>query len=277
MPELPEVELVARFLNKLLQGRQIHNARLMRQRLAPHSTPEVFSEMLSGASITSVDRRGKHILFSLDNGCTLVTHLRMSGRFMLLNDEVELPKFTHAVLELDGDQRLVFQDQRHFGFMRIARSEMIAELPEIRKLAPEPFSDEFSPDYLHNSLKRSTRTVKASLLDQSRVCGLGNIYAAEALFLSAIHPSKRSNTLSRPRTAVLHSNIRRILQEAIDAGSTLNVDPSDSDSAYNGGEYERYWRVYDREGDACPSCGTAIRRLKHSGRSTFYCPACQRR
>ena len=277
MPELPEVELVCRFLNKLVSGRRIDNAQLLRQRLAPHLTPRLFSKSLSGSTITSVHRRGKHILFDLDNGRTLLTHLRMSGRFMLLPADSELPKFTHAIFELDGGELLIFQDQRHFGFMRIAKTTEINGLPEISKLAPEPFSDEFSPAYFYNSLRRSKRSLKEFLLDQSRVCGLGNIYAVEALFLAGIHPTKPTNTLSAKRTELLHLNIRKILTEAIDAGSTLKIDPADSDSAYYGGEYERYWRVYDREGKPCIQCGTTLRRLKQAARSTFFCPKCQKR
>jgi formamidopyrimidine-DNA glycosylase len=201
----------------------------------------------------------------------------MSGRFMLLSAEADLPKFTHAIFELDNGKSLIFQDQRHFGFMRIAKTRDLNELAEIDRLAPEPFSDEFSASYLYASLRRSSRSLKEFLLDQTRVCGLGNIYAAEALFLAGIHPTKRTNTLSLKRAEILHLNIRSILAEAIEAGSTLNIDPSDSDSAYYGGEYERYWRVYDREGQACTQCGTTIRRLKQAGRSTFFCPRCQKR
>jgi formamidopyrimidine-DNA glycosylase (fpg) len=277
MPELPEVELVCRFLNKLVSGRHIMNAQLLRQRLAPHSTPRSFSKNLSGSRINSVHRRGKHILFDLNNGRTLLTHLRMSGRFMLLQAEIEPPKFTHAIFELDTGARLVFQDQRHFGFMRINATQEMSQLPEIKKLAPEPFSDEFSVEYLNGALRRSNKSLKEFLLDQTRVCGLGNIYAAEALFLAGVHPAKRSNTLSRPRTALLHENIRQILTEAIDAGSTLNIDPSNSDSAYYGGEYERYWRVYEREGQPCNNCGSPIRRSKQGGRSTYFCSTCQKR
>ena len=277
MPELPEVELVARFLDRLIKGRTILNAQLTRQRLAPHSTPNSFAKSLKGSTINFVHRRGKHILFDLDKGRTLLTHLRMSGRFMLLSAERELPKFTHAIFELDGGDLLIFQDQRHFGFMRAAKTSEINDLSEINKLAPEPFSNEFSPAYLRASLKRSSRKLKEFLLDQSKVCGLGNIYAAEALFLAGIHPSKRTNTLSMKRTERLHLNIRSILDEAIEAGSTLNIDPADSDSAYYGGEYERYWRVYDREGRPCLQCGSTIRRIKQAGRSTFFCPQCQKR
>ena len=277
MPELPEVELVCRFLDRLVTGRTIVDARLLRDRLAPHSTKITFSNDLRGSTIASVARRGKHILFQLKNGKTLLTHLRMSGRFMLLPVEEELPKFAHAIFELDEGGMLVFQDQRHFGFMRVTETANVGELPEIKKLAPEPFSDEFSPSYLYAALRNSSRRLKEFLLDQSKVCGLGNIYAAEALYLAGIHPSKRANNLSMKRAKVLHANIRNILQEAIDAGSTLNADPADSDSAYYGGEYERYWRVYDREGKPCVQCGVSIRRLKQTGRSSYFCPHCQKR
>lgn len=277
MPELPEVELVTRFLDQLVTNRTITNAQLLRQRLAPHSSPRTFAKDLKGSKINFVHRRGKHILFDLNSGRTLLTHLRMSGRFMLLPTGDDLPKFTHAIFELDNGEMLAFQDQRHFGFMRVAKTHSLKLLPEIAKLAPEPFSEEFSPAYLYTSLKRSSRAVKEFLLDQSRVCGLGNIYAAEALFLSCIHPSKRANTISFKRAVTLHGNIRSILEEAIDAGSTLKIDPKDSDTSYYGGEYERYWRVYDREGLPCPVCGEAIKRLKHGARSTFLCTLCQKR
>jgi len=277
MPELPEVELVTRFLHTLVSGCRIVRAELLREKLCPNSLQMAFAKQLENSTIEGVRRRGKHILFDLDNGSTLITHLRMSGRFMLLAPETELPKFTHAVFHFGDGERLVFQDQRHFGFMRIVPTNQVDETPEIKKLAPEPFSDHFSTAYLYSRLKTSNRSLKEFLIDQTRVCGLGNIYAAEALFLAGIHPSKRTNTVSRIRTAQLHQKILAILTEAIDAGSTLKIDPADSDSAYYGGEYERYWRVYDREDQPCPKCGTAIRRLKQGGRSTFYCAKCQRR
>jgi len=277
MPELPEVELVTRFLNRLVAGRKIEEAELLRPKLAPDSAPAEFDADLRKSKINFVHRRGKHILFDLDNRRTLIAHLRMSGRFMLLGAQNENPKFSHAIFHFAGGERLVFQDQRHFGFMRITQTDSVADAPEIRKLAPEPFSDTLSVDYLHSKLKSSNRSLKEFMIDQTRVCGLGNIYAAEALFLAQIHPAKRSHTVSRPRAAALHEKIVQILQEAIDAGSTLNIDPADSDSSYYGGEYERYWRVYDREKMPCIVCGAPIRRLKQGGRSTFYCAKCQRR
>jgi formamidopyrimidine-DNA glycosylase len=277
MPELPEVELVARSLDKLVSGRCIAKASLIRERLVPDSTPKRFARDLQNARINFVHRRGKHVLFDLDNGRTLITHLRMSGRFMLLPADRDDPKFTHAAFYFDDEARLVFEDQRHFGMMKIVRTEELTKAKELSKLAPEPFSDEFNFDYLRDRLRASKRTIKAFLLDQTKVCGLGNIYAAEALFLAGVHPAARSNRLSRPRTQILLEKIRETLGEAIGAGSTLNVDPENIDGSYYGGGYESRWRVYDREQMPCPSCGASIVRLKQGGRSSYFCPKCQKR
>ena len=141
MPELPEVELVAQSLNNLVKGRKILIAELLRERLAPENQPEDFAGKLKDSTIVSVHRRGKHILFDLDNGQTLIAHLRMSGRFQLLPFERENPKFTHAVFYFADEDRLIFSDQRHFGFMKIVETAHLSEAKEIKKLAPEPFSD----------------------------------------------------------------------------------------------------------------------------------------
>lgn len=196
MPELPEVEFVARSLNTLLSGRFITAAELFREKLAPETDSIQFSSMLHGTRVNFVHRRGKHVLFDLDGGKTLVTHLRMSGRFMILPVDRENPRFTHAVFYLDDETRLVFQDQRHFGLMKIVETPFLHESKELKKLAPEPFSDEFSTEYLRSALKRSRRSLKEFLLDQSKVCGLGNIYAAEAMFLARAHPAAVASKLS---------------------------------------------------------------------------------
>jgi formamidopyrimidine-DNA glycosylase len=277
MPELPEVELVASSLDRLVKKRRITAAELLRERLAPNIGPQEFARNLKNTTINFVRRRGKHILFDLDNGQTLVTHLRMSGRFLLLRRKKENPKFTHAVFHFEDDTRLIFQDQRHFGYMNISRTDCLEKLKEIAKLAPEPFSDAFSPKYLRDSALRSKRSVKEFLLDQSKVCGLGNIYASEALFLANIHPAKRADRLSRPKIATLHRMIVATLNEAIEAGSTLNVDPENIDGSYYNGSFESRWRVYDREDEPCPTCETTILRLKQGGRSSYYCPRCQKK
>ena len=277
MPELPEVELVAQSLDRLVSGRRISEAALVRARLAPDSPPNDFAERLSGVAVRFIHRRGKHILFDLDNDLTLIVHLRMSGRFLLLTDVHENPKFTHAIFDLGDGSRLVFEDQRHFGLMKIVATSDLASAKEIAKLAPEPFSDEFSPMYLFALLRRSNRSLKEFLLDQTKVCGLGNIYAAEAMFLAGIHPAIKTARLTRKRTERLYEEVRHVLAEAIEAGSTLNTDPQNTEIGYYGGRYEDYWRVYGREDMPCPTCGTSIVRLKQAGRSSYFCPSCQKK
>lgn len=277
MPELPEVELVARALDGLVAGRRMIAAELLREKLAPAHAPQEFARLLRGARVERVGRRGKHILFELDNGLVLIVHLRMSGRFLLLPSETPLPKFTHAVFYLDDARRLVFCDQRHFGMMKIAATSALSEVKELRGLAPEPFSEEFSPAYLASALKRSRRTLKETLIDQTRVTGLGNIYAAEVLFIARVNPFSIAADFSRRRIARLHRAIIDVLNESITHGSTLNVDPENIEGSYYGGAYEGRWRVYDREGEACHDCGALIRRTSHAGRSTYFCPRCQRR
>jgi formamidopyrimidine-DNA glycosylase len=277
MPELPEVELVARFLDKLSTGQSILVAELLRPGLAPETSPRKFARLLKNARIVRVTRRGKHLLFMFDNDRVLIVHLRMTGRFLYLPLEVPLPKHAHAVFYLDSERRLVFDDQRHFGMMKIVTRANLYEAKELRSLAPEPFSDSFTSDYLHAALSRSRRTLKETLLDQRRVTGLGNIYAAEALFLARINPFGLASAFSKRRAPRLHRAILDILTESLAHGSTLNVDPTNIDGSYYGGGYAGRWRVYDREGEPCLNCGASIRRLSHAGRSTYFCPRCQRR
>ena len=276
MPELPEVELVAKSLQSLVAGRLIESAELRRERLAPEHPPAAFAKSLAGAGINFVHRRGKHILFDLSNGRTLITHLRMSGRFMLLGPDRDDPKFAHAVFYFPDETRLVFQDQRHFGFMRIVPSDELGTAKELAKLAPEPFSDDFNPEYLRSVLKASKRPLKLVLLDQTRVLGLGNIYASEAMFLAKVNPKRRASALSGPKTDRLFEMIRAVLAESMAHGSTMNVDPENIDGSYYGGGYESAWRVYDREGEPCVDCDAPIRRVVQGGRSTYFCPQCQR-
>ena len=276
MPELPEVELVARSLDRIVKGRRIKRAQLLRPALAPETSPQTFARLLKCARIAEVGRRGKHILFMLDNARVLVTHLRMTGRFLYLPLEAPLPKHTHAIFHLDNEKRLIFTDQRHFGMMKIVKTAELDETKELRQLAPEPFSEEFTPGYLSKALARSRRTLKETLLDQKLVLGLGNIYAAEVMFLARINPFIVTATLSERRIPRLHQAILDVLAESLAHGSTMNVDPENIDDSYYGGNYEGHWRVYDREGQPCPSCNSKIRRLAQRGRSTFYCPRCQR-
>ncbi len=276
MPELPEVELVTRSLDEAVRGRQIANAVLIRGRLAPHTDPASFAKHLKNGVINRVHRRGKHILIELSSNRTLITHLRLSGRFLLLTPDDINPKFTYAVFEFDDDQRLVFEDQRHFGLMKIADTHELFETDELRKLAPEPFSAEFSDGYFYGTLRGSKRNVKELLLDQSKVCGLGNIYASEALFLSGINPKSAANRNSAKRAALLRLRILDVLNEAIRFAEMIPRDPVRIGEGVYGNGSVTSWRVYDRENEPCPNCSRPIARIRQGGRSTYYCRRCQR-
>lgn len=276
MPEMPEVEIVARALHQAVSGRRIVSAELLRPRLAPFAAPERFAETLRGGRIDSVGRRGKNILFDLDNGRTLLTHLRMSGRFMLLPPESEHPKFTHAVFHLDTDSRLIFQDQRHFGLMKVIESAGLSGDTAIAKLAPEPFSSEFCLGYLLRTLGRSGRTLKEFLLDQTKVCGLGNIYASEAMFLARLSPRRRAKNVAQRHIEPLLESIRGVLAEAISVAETKVPDPVIIGEGVYGDGVRADWLVYEREGLPCTACGAPIRRIRQGGRSTYFCSKCQR-
>jgi formamidopyrimidine-DNA glycosylase len=277
MPELPEVEIVARSLNKLVSNREIASAELLRPRLAPDTDPERFAASLANSKINFVHRRGKHVLFDLDNGRTLITHLRMSGKFMLLDRGLPDPKFTHAILHFRDGQRLVFQDQRHFGLMKIVNTRDLHDTKEIKKLGPEPLGGEFSVEYLRTALRASRRTLKEFLLDQTKVCGLGNIYASEAMFLAGANPRMIACRLSKPKTERLFENIRLVLTAAVELGSTLPIVPHDIGGSIYGNGSDWEWRVYDREGEPCRGCDSAIVRIVQAGRSTYFCRKCQKR
>jgi len=276
MPELPEVELVVRSLQSLVVGRSVVRAEILRPRLIPGISSDEFGNLLKGRKIENVSRRGKFILTTFDNNVTLITHLRMSGRFGYLPLEKALPKFTHAVFYLDNEMRLVFSDQRHFGMMKIAQTNEIEGSGELSKLGPEPFGESFTADYLRSVMTSSRRSIKEALLDQSRVVGLGNIYAAEVLFSARVRPTALAARLSRVRIDRIRGAILDILGDAVANGSTLRVDPENIDGSYYGGGFERQWAVYDRENEPCHVCGSVIRRITQGVRSTYFCPKCQR-
>ncbi len=276
MPELPEVEMVARHLRKLIAGRTITKAQLLRAKLAPENPPRQFAAWLKGVRVEEVTRRGKHILAHLSNKRTWVTHLRMTGRFVHVDADEAPPPHTHAAFWLDNGRKLLFADQRHFGMMLVVKTAELDSVSHLSKLAPEPFDAAFNASYLHEALQRSKQAIKLFLLDQTKVTGLGNIYAAEALHRAKINPQLPANKLSRARTEALHSEIVAVLTEAIEAGSTLETDPREVYGRYGDGAYEDSWRVYEREGLPCLTCGEAIQRLAQGGRSTYFCPRCQR-
>ncbi|MEJ7709495.1 MAG: bifunctional DNA-formamidopyrimidine glycosylase/DNA-(apurinic or apyrimidinic site) lyase [Pyrinomonadaceae bacterium] len=276
MPELPEVELVCRALAAHCRGSRIASAQLIRRKLAPDITPKAFAEKLKGATIQQVSRYGKHIIFEFDKPHTLLAHLRMTGRFLLLSSGQALPKHTHALFEFEDTRRLAFMDQRHFGMMKVVDAHKLRQTKELKSLAPDPFSEDFTLDYLAAAFARSNSPIKAVLLNQTKVSGLGNIYAAEALFLAGIHPATIASTVSRARLKRLRDSILSVLHESILHGSTLNVDPQNLEGSYYGGGFGGMWRVYDRENAPCSQCARKVKRIIQAGRSTYFCGTCQR-
>lgn len=275
MPELPEVEHVVRALRQAVTGRTILAAQLRLPRTAPGISARSFARKLKGGLIEGVTRRGKYILIELDRQRVLLVHLRMTGKFVRISVDRKLPPYAHAVFYLDDDSVLVFCDMRQFGRMNLLPAAKLNDSPQLSILAPEPFSAAFTAEHLRLILSRSRRSLKQLLLDQTKVLGLGNIYASEALFLARISPFAISASLSKPRVARLHEAIRQTLEEAIAGGSTLKIDLDDDASSYIGSS-ERFWRVYDRDGEPCVRCRAPIRRVVQGGRSTYYCPKCQR-
>jgi len=277
MPELPEVELISRSLNLLVSGRKIVSAKLLRPRLAPDIAPVSFATKLRNSSFNFVHRRGKHVLFDLSGGNTLIVHLRMSGRFSILPAETGDPKFTHAVFNLEDGERLVFDDQRHFGLMKIVETNQLFEAKELKKLGPEPLSADFTAQYLHTTLQSSSRRLKEFLIDQTKVCGVGNIYACEAMFAAGLDPRKLAKKITKPGACRLHESIQAVLMEAISYGSGRPVDPRNLEGNYFSGSPGAGWYVYDREKQPCRNCNELIVRVKQGGRSTYFCRRCQRR
>jgi len=277
MPELPEVEHVVRALRRVVVGRTIVATEIRLPKLIGPTSTAAFKRKLKNLRITGVSRRGKFILIELDSERILAVHLRMTGKFLYLSAENELPKHAHAIFYLDNDRRLVFRDQRQFGVMRLVARARLAKTKGIRDLAPEPLSDDFGPAYLSEILARSRRSLKTLLLDQTKVLGLGNIYAAEALFRARINPFKIAAQLSSPRVERLHRAIREVLRDAITDSSTSRISLEHPNGFSYGEAFERFWQVYEREGEPCFKCGARIRRLTHGGRSTYWCPRCQRR
>jgi formamidopyrimidine-DNA glycosylase len=281
MPELPEVEILARHLWPLLRGKTIHRVNVRRQRATQPTPPWKFRQILPGAKFTGLSRRGKYLLFQLrartgNKPITLLGHLGMTGRIFLARKNQRPPKHTAVVFGL-GDKNLVYEDTRYFGRLTLDTSA-------VNRLGPEPLDDGFDRLAFARTLKRSRQAIKIKLLDQTLVAGIGNIYASEALFRARISPRLPARKLTAVQVTRLWRAIRKVLAEAIACGSTvpLNFGGSGSDRFFYFGRaagapdyYEERLQVYDRAGRPCPNCDSLIKRIRQAGRSTFYCPQCQ--
>lgn len=268
MPELPEVETVVRQLRQSLLGATVSGVIVNWARTVAQPEPAVFAERLTGRTFRSIERRAKYLLFGLDDGCALVGHLRMTGRFHVGKD---VPGHHVRVdISLGDGRRLVFDDVRKFGRLAlVSRAE--DALPE---LGPEPLLPAFDGDWLHAALRARRRLLKPLLLDQSFVAGLGNIYVDESLHRSGLHPLRLSHTLKRQQAHTLAAEVKGVLGRAIEAeGSSFDTFYRTPEG--HPGAFQDEFQVYGRDGLPCRACGATIRRLLVGQRSSHVCPRCQ--
>jgi formamidopyrimidine-DNA glycosylase len=283
MPELPEVETVRRGLSPHLKGARIARVTCMRKDLR-FPLPAAFSKRLAGAKIVKIDRRAKYLLFHLSNNLVILSHLGMTGRFRIeggkaahspgafYDDTLASMRHDHVVIELNRQKRLVYNDARRFGFMELFKFEELGK--RFAAIGIEPLSKAFTGITLHKLLEGKKAPVKAALLDQSLIAGIGNIYACEALYRAKISPCKPAKRLNAQQCTSLARAIKDVLKKAIRYGGSTLRDFHDENGA--SGAFQDEFKVYDRQDRPCPRCKTLIKRMIQSGRSSFYCSTCQR-
>jgi formamidopyrimidine-DNA glycosylase len=271
MPELPEVETVVRGLRSPLIGRVAGGLWYDWGKTLRTPDPESFAARIAGQTFRAVERRAKYILCKLDDDI-LVVHLKMTGRLYVTPAGAihDADRWVHFRLDLDSGQELRFSDARKFGFVALVTS-----LDELTvDLGPEPLEDDFTLPYMREQLKRYGRAIKAVLLDQAFVAGVGNIYADEALWRAKIHPMTPAKTLNPAAVKRLHGTIRAVLAAGVEyEGASINWYRKPDGTS---GEAQNHFSAYDHTGEPCPRCGTPIEKIRVAGRGTHYCPRCQR-
>jgi formamidopyrimidine-DNA glycosylase len=274
MPELPEVETVCRGLSQNILDRKIVHAENLRPNLRI-PFPENFSAHLQNKIVKSIKRRAKYILITLDDDSIIIAHLGMSGK-MVVYDNFQNARQTHdhAIFKFDNGKEVVFNDPRRFGLITFSDTTNLERHKLIANLGLEPLEDSFNGSALHKILHKKSTPIKTTIMDASLVVGVGNIYACEALFRSTISPLKKSSELTLQNCEFLANNIKNVLSEAIIAGGSTLRDyvQASGDSGY----FQHKFKVYGRDGEACVICKNEVARIKQAGRSTFYCPNCQK-
>lgn len=280
MPELPEVEVIRRDLEKEVIGRKIKKAEVRNTKNAMrivrrHKKRKDFEDALPGAKITRVDRLGKYLLLHLDNGKILVVHLGMAGQLILSKASAAVENHTHVIVEFTVGGHLRYVDPRTFGEMFVTEKGELGEIKELQKLGLDPLEQPLTWQYFSETLSQRKTKMKALLMDQKFICGIGNIYSDEILFNSGIRYDRNSEDLSSSEVRRLYRAIQEVLQEAIRFRGTSADDEQYRDLYGAVGEFGQYLKVYQREGQPCRRCRTPIERSRFSSRSTFYCPQCQ--
>ena len=276
MPELPEVETVRRGLDGMVTGRTIASINTDLPKMLRGKKPRAFTKAVAGSKINSVNRRGKMLILNLSNGLTIVAHLKMTGQLLVTKHGVPVEPWTHVTVELKGGRDIRFRDIRQFGYMEIKRTEDIGESGEnMPGLGPEPLDRSFTSGVFAWRLKKRPKSrIKALLIDQSFIAGIGNIYADEVLHYAGVKPGRRTATLSVREREQLYNGIRKILRAAIEKRGT-SVSTFVDTGGQRGG-YRPYLKVYKRAGEMCPNGCGPVKRIVVGGRSSHYCPKCQK-
>lgn len=273
MPELPEVETVRRSLEPKIKNRVIRSVRILLPRLVKYPTPQIFQQSIQNLAIKAISRKGKYLLIELSDEKTLVIHLGMSGRLLLVDSHTTFPKHTHITLHLDNNQILCFIDPRTFGRIALLNTSDYSPLPGLYHLGIDPLSKAFSKSNIV-TLFKSNRPIKAFLMDQSKIAGLGNIYVDECLFRAGIHPLKHVSQLKAEQIDLLCKTIPNVLTTAIRMkGTTVYTFVDDEEKS---GKFQKFLKVYGKTGEPCVNCGSPVNKITLAGRSTHFCPVCQK-
>ncbi len=269
MPELPEVETIKNELAPYIVGRRIASITVLDETLVREPSPDELRARVAGQEVKSLDRRGKFMLFSLASGDILAIHLRMAGTLILSTDSAETPTSTRAIIDLDDGTRIFFRDPRKFAIMELVRDKTKIT----SKLGPEPLEDSFTPDVLASILAGRSAPIKALLLEQDLIAGIGNMYADEALFMARIHPLRKGSSLTREEIERLHHAIRTVLKEGIErkGASIVNYFRPHGEK----GAAQTGFKVAHGRNKTCPECGGPVKRITVRGRGTYFCPCCQ--
>jgi len=274
MPELPEVETIKRTLEPKLTGQSFTEAEIYLPTIIRIPNAEEFKKQIAGQKIKSISRRGKYLTINLSQNLALIFHLRMTGRLIYCHADEPLLKHTHLIMKLDSGNELRFTDVRQFGRVWLVSVQKLDTVSGLKDLGPEPFDTAFTREFLKKELRRRRTRIKPLLLDQTFIAGLGNIYADEALHRARIHPKKLACNLDARETSKLYITIREVLQEGIDNRGTTFRDYVDGDGQC--GSNQDLLQIYNREGQPCFRCKTAVIKIKIGGRSSYFCPYCQK-
>lgn len=286
MPELPEVETIRRGLAQKVKGLKIKKVEVLLPKQFKGDPKEV-----DGARVRDVRRRGKINIIDLDNGKSLLIHLKLTGQLVYHRDGEKfvgghpipfaggsvLPaKSTRIIFNFADGSRLFYNDVRQFGWIKVVNSDQLSIVSEVAKLGPEPFDKEFTLEYLQKIFSQTSKPIKLVLMDQEKIAGAGNIYANDALNLAKILPTRPAKSLSEADIKMLKESITRVLEAGLKYGGSTGADEAFVNVEGKAGSYQEHFKVYQRAGQKCPNCGGTIKRIELGGRGTFFCPKCQK-